>query len=66
MKSHNPSVKTVYVSLFILTIGLSVIHLPTFTLNEVSAKYSSNFEQTASLANDCLGHGDITCINDNP
>jgi hypothetical protein len=58
------------VTMFILTIGLSVINSLTFMLIEASArKYSNNhFEQAASLVNNCSGDGisGIICVNDNP
>jgi hypothetical protein len=59
----------IIMTIFILPLGLSVIHAPTFTLNEASArKYSNHFEQAASLVNDCSGDdgGGIICVNDNP
>lgn len=57
----------IIVTTFILTLGLSTIHSP--TLNEASArKYSNNFDQAASLVNNCSGDngGGVICINDNP
>ena len=36
--------------------------------NNVYAKYSNNFDQTASLANECSGdhESNIICVNNNP